>query len=210
MLTLVVLLCLSKVQAVTYTFTLNGTNAFGINEDWQWSLPLFEFIEFPFEADQTQEFAIDLRGIKDPTPDGQITKLGEHTRVRVELDYHHGISGYVECGSSDEDGYCKSASRCNPDLGVHKFKIFNQDVPRNVGIKVSFDGNDDGGCAVAAAFAQWLMIVLVTIGICFCVCILTIILACMGMINCCCMQKKTTTIIRVPPSTAGRHPGTGV
>merc|ERR1719166_237858 len=157
------------------------------------------------EADETQEFAIDLTGIKGATSDGMPVKLGDHTRVFVQLDYHHGISGFVECGSARDDGYCSSADKCNPGLGVHKFKIFNQDVGRRVGIRIKFDGNDDGHCEAAAAFATWLTIIFVTIGVCFCLCILGVILSCMGMIQCCCMPKPQTRIIRLQPTNAGRQ-----
>merc|ERR1719167_345821 len=122
--------------------TLQEWGVWGINDDWQWTIPLFGFMEFPFAADQTQEFAIDLRGINGATTqDGKTVKLGEHTRVVVEFEYHHGVSGFFDC--TDDDGYCKSVSKCDPDLGIHKFKVFNQDVPRNLGMKVSFDADDD-------------------------------------------------------------------
>merc|ERR1719336_57526 len=68
------------------------------------------------EADETQEFAIDLTGIKGATSDGMPVKLSDHTRVKVQLDYHHGISGFVECGSARDDGYCSSADKCIPVL----------------------------------------------------------------------------------------------
>lgn len=206
MLTFALLLCLSQVRAdVTYTFTLNGTNALGSGNQWQWTVPQFGYMLFPMEADQTQEFAIDLTGIKGARSGVMPVKLGDHTRVKVQLDYHHGISGFVECSSTDDDGYCSSADKCDPGLGVHKFKVFNQDVYRRVGIKIEFDGNDDGGCKAAKEFATALTIFLVTIGVCFCLCILGIILSCVGMINCCCMQKPQTRVIRLQPTNAGRQ-----
>merc|ERR1719495_303458 len=156
------------------------------------------------EADQTQEFAIDLTGIKGARSGVLPVKLGDHTRVKVQLDYHHGICGFVECSSTDDDGYCSSADKCDPGLGVHKFKVFNQDVYRRVGIKIEFDGNDDGGCKAAKEFATALTIFLVTIGVCFCLCILGIILSCVGMINCCCMQKPQTRVIRLQPQPQAR------
>jgi len=192
---------------VVHTFELTPSNAAQYGDSWTWDLSL----DVDFEAGQSQQFAVDLSRISGPKGDRNVG-LTDHYRVQVGLDSSNRITGFVECANPDDEKNptCSSASKCNPSLGVQKFNVINGDVAQKIKVSISFDSNS-GLCELGDAVLGWLELVLIIIGVGFCLCILIVVLGCMGLVSCCCFRKpQTTKVIRLEPTNAGRQQQPGV